>query len=101
MFNGGYAGEDGVLDALRGVGVGFDAESERGGFFDGGAQFFHSEFLGVGIAAVFEDGAGGENFDMVRAVVGELADYGANFPGAVGLAVAQIPRQLNVWCCAG
>src|SRR5580693_1445294 len=81
--------------------MGFDTETEVTCFVDGGGEFFGSELLRLRIAAVSEDGAAGENLDMVGAVVRKLADALADFPRAVGLAVAKIPRKSNVGREAG
>ncbi len=81
--------------------MGFDTETEVTCFVDGGGEFFGSELLRLRIAAVREDGAAGENFDVVGAVVRELADALADFPRAVGLAVAEIPGKSDVGREAG
>jgi hypothetical protein len=38
---------------------------------------------------------------VVDTVVCEFANDGADLPGTVGLTVAQVPGELNVWSCAG
>src|SRR6267143_4294296 len=78
------------------MGMGFDTKTEILGFFDGCSQFFGSEFGGVRIAAVSEDGASGEYFDVIHAVVREQAHLLADLPRAVSFAVVQIPGKLNV-----
>ena len=83
------------------MGVGCDAETEVSGFIDGGGEFFGSEFLRLRIAAVGEDGAAGENFDVIDAGGGEEADFLADFPRAVGFAVAEIPGKSDVGSEAG
>ncbi len=45
--------------------------------------------------------AGGENFDEVDAIVGQLANSLADFPGTVGLSVVKIPGQLDVGSLSG
>ena len=81
--------------------VRFDAQTEMAGFVDCGLQFFRSEFLRLGIAAVREHSAAGENLDVVHSVMCQLADDLPHFPRAVGLAVAHIPRQGDVGRKAG
>ena len=101
VFDAGDACADGVFYAGGGVGVGCDAHVEVAGFIDGGGEFFGRELLRLRIAAVGEDGAAGEEFDVVGAVVGELANFLADFPRAVGLAVAEIPGESDVGSEAG
>ncbi len=96
MLNGSDTGADGVLDTFWGVRVGFHSKTEILGFVDGCLQFFGGELGRVRIAAVSEDGARGEHFDVIHAVVREQAHLLTHFPGAVGLAVVQVPGKLNV-----
>src|SRR5271169_4059243 len=81
--------------------VRFDTKAEMARFVDGGLQFFRSEFLGVGIAAVSEYSAAGKNLDVIHSVMCQLADDLPHFPRAVGLAVAHIPWQGDVGRKAG
>src|SRR5208282_6545719 len=78
-----------------------DAKTEMAGFVDGGLQFFRCEFLRVGIAAVSEYSAAGENLDVIHSVMCQLADDLPHFPRAVGFAIAHIPRQGDVGRKAG
>src|SRR5271169_4290199 len=81
--------------------VGFDAQAEMAGFVDCGLQFLQCEFLRLGITAVSEHSAAGENLDVVDSVMCQFADDLPHFPRAVGLAVAHIPRQGDVVRKAG
>ena len=48
-----------------------------------------------------KDGAAGKNLDVICAIMCQLPDFLANFPGAVRFSVMQIPGKLNVGCEAG
>ena len=73
MFDGSYARTNCVLDSLGVVGVRFHSETEVVGFVDDCLQFLEGELSGVRAATVREDCSGGENFDVVDAVVRERA----------------------------
>ena len=57
VFNRGYAGADGVLDAFGGVRVRFHAKPKVIGFVDQRVEFFVREFDRLRVAAVSEDRA--------------------------------------------
>ena len=90
------AGANRILDAFGCVRVRFDAQAEIGGLLHGGAQFLGSKFDRLRVAAMGEHGARRKHLDVIGAPVRELADLLPHFPGTVGLAEAQIQRQLNV-----
>ena len=72
------------------------AQAEAAGLIHSSLEFLHRKFLRFGIAAVGEHGAAGKNLDVVNSIVCQLADFLANFPGAVCFAVMQVPRKLNI-----
>src|SRR5579872_254070 len=71
------------------------------GLVDGRLQFLKGELLRFGIAAVGENGAAGENLDVVGAIVSQLANDLADFPRTVGLAIVEVPRERDVRRQAG
>src|SRR5579863_1818181 len=79
----------------------FDAQAKKAGFVHCGVKFLQSKFLRLRITAVSQHGSAGKNLDVIDAVVGELTNYFAYLPRAIGLTVVEIPRQLNVRSKAG
>src|SRR6266852_8058347 len=86
-----------ILNALRTMCVCRHAQAEGVRFLHRSLQLLECEFRRVRIAAVGQHSAGGEDLDVIYAVVREQSDFLSHFPRAIGLAVTQIPRQLNVW----
>ncbi len=101
VFDGSDARADGVLDSFRCVRVGFYAKAEVLGFVDRSLQLFGSEFDRFRIAAVRQHRAGREHLDVIGAAMREEPHFLANFPRAVGFAVAQIPGKSDVGREAG
>ncbi len=90
-----------ILDAFGRMCVRFDTQPEIAGFLDGGAQFLGRKLDGFRIAAMGENGARGEDLDVIGTAVRELANLLPDFPRTVCLTVAQIPRQLDIRRQAG
>ena len=98
MLDGGGAGQNGVLNPLRGVSVYCHSQAKVTGFVNRSIEFFGRKFQRTGIASVRQHCASGEDFDHVNPVVGQLTNPLPNFPWTVGLSVVQIPRELNIGC---
>src|SRR6516164_410286 len=73
------------------------AQAESVRFLHCSLQLFESKFASNRAAAMREYGAAGKNLDVIYAIVRQQANLLPYFPRAIGFAVMQIPRQLNVW----
>ena len=96
MFDGSHAGTDCILDALGRVRMRCHTQPEMTGFVHRGLQLLRSKLLRFRIAAMGQHGPAGENFDMVRAVMHQLANFLSHFPRTIGLSIAKVPWQRDV-----
>src|SRR6266536_2395509 len=88
---------DCVLNALCTMSVCRHTQAEGVRFLHGSLQLLQCEFRGLRVAPVGQHSAAGENLDVIYTVMREQPDFLAHLPRAIGLAVMQIPWQLNVW----
>ena len=73
-------GPNGVLNSLGGVGMCCHSQAEVAGFIHRSIEFFRREFERTRIAAVGQHCAGGEDFDHIHPVVGQLSEFSAELP---------------------
>src|SRR6266571_3958330 len=96
MLDRSHSCTDCILNALCTVCVCLHAQAEGVRFLHGSLQLLQCEFRGLRVAPVGQHSAAGENLDVIYTVMREQPDFLSHFPRAIGLAVMQVPWQLNV-----
>src|SRR5260370_13534780 len=89
-------GANRILDSLGSVRVRFHAETKIRRFAHRSLQFLGSELGRIGVSAMRWHSASGKHFDVVHAVVRELANFLAHFPWAVRFTVVEIPWKRDI-----